>query len=312
MRYLFPHEPRINWKGNSPPMSVHPPKLNPVRERQRFSNFPFGFRWNRNSCSFDTVVTVVIHLLAKLSPEQLAVVANEMAEFQTFRKLSLLGNLNDGSAWHVEKEGLRRRIYDTTEVITLEDIWKRLFPVQDINSSLLVSHSQHIRCTSNQCLLLFTNFQTNYSLDVMEHDGRFYQSIQHWLEVKCNVTNRMIMCQTCGEAAFRSRILLPLPEILYLHFYNSKDCFYKCIDVDAHLTIHGQNYQLHGVGYGSGSHFRARFSHSDHNTYEYEGMNELASGEFAVRCRLVNNQSKFPFLLPGRYFAQFAIYVKRR
>jgi hypothetical protein len=116
-------------------------------------------------------------------------------------------------------------------------------------------------------------------------------------------------CDRCDKRHF-NEILLPLPEILFIYMDNPKHTFHKCTNVDPQILIYNHTFVLHAVGYGSGSHFKARFAHSDRQVYEYEGMNPLANGEYAVRCRAITEATLFPFELAEKYFAQFAMYIK--
>jgi hypothetical protein len=322
MRILNPYCPRINWKAYPAPLleeinhthlvKKHETSLVHVEKKRKtsskenvgtFSNCPFGFKWKNMSCAFDAVVTMVIHMLNKLSDHQRAALANEITAYETLANLSRSGHANNGRLWNDCKVALRRQIYDTTASISLDDIWVRLFQVKVAKSFFQVTIRHRL---ANPSAVSFHESST-YVLHCYDNEEVNFESIQHFLSVNYNINNHPDRC----HGRHLDEILLPLPEILFIYMNTAKQHFRKCTNVDPQILIHNHTFVLHAVGYGSGGHFRARFAHSDRQVYEYEGMNPLANGEYAVRCRAITEATLFPFeLTNAKYFAQCAMYIK--
>jgi hypothetical protein len=277
---------------------------------KQFSNFPFGFIWKNNSCAFDTVITTLVHLFAKLSTRQQAVLLTDLTEFVTLSCLSAIGNNNDGFLWNDVKGPLRQRVHNVTSFATMSSIWKRLFPEDISKNSCVIRTSRKPHCSSSKCMVGVKLWVLEPCYEVFCCDVYYYQSIAHWFSFKADVTNTKKYCKNCGLRDYQSKFIPELPIILYLNFADAHIIFSRLKEIDRELVIDGQIYDLHGVGYHSFGHFRSRFIHNDGNVYEYEGMAKVVPGEHAVRCSAINMAPFFPITANG-YTVNFAMYLKR-
>ena len=276
-------------------------------QNDQFKNEIRGAQWARNSCAFDTVMTLLFYMWKALKQDEQLSFAEDLPKTGViFKALDATNGSKNG--WATAKEAYNSMFFSEYKGLTqfqvnlfysVESVYNHLLNIERQHGQLVTQESftidkrNSVTCSDEYCTL--ENLpQNSYELEallldtpsiIMDEKGFTIQDrIKHlmldkWKLSKCSCGKGTKILSNC--------VITRTPLLLYIscaEILSSRDDPI----IDPSITIMGFNYDLVAVGYGDGTHFTGTFSYGG-AAYEYDGCRNSGL------CRLMNSEDS-PFV----------------
>ena len=240
-----------------------------MREEEPTVSAPRGLRWENNSCAYDSVFTLLLHIWKEVSPawqDGLVPIENN-----NLRRLFSGFNLAEEGSTSIERarDDVRRLLHDQDPTdmsfgryTSVDRVLESIFTTEAPNAVLTRTCPRgHVKATrySNGCCLLY--------------DVGSYPSTEHWMTAIGKGTATSRSCHQCFRSIEQKRRFNTAPPILALEWSGKK------IGISERLHVAAENqrnipYVLRGVVYYGSSHYVAVFVSREEQLWYYDGTRD--------------------------------------